>query len=106
MAALLFIAALLAPDAGVQPAAPPFENEIRAFEAADRTHPPPKDAILFTGSSSIRLWATLAQDFPKHAVLNRGFGGSHIAHARLYVDRIVIPYAPRAIVFYAGGNDI
>jgi lysophospholipase L1-like esterase len=105
MAPLLLLAALLAPDARLEPAAP-FEDEIRAFEAADRASPPPKNPILFTGSSSIRLWKTLAQDFPKYTVLNRGFGGSHIEHARRYVDRIIIPYAPRAIVFYAGGNDI
>ncbi len=62
--------------------------------------------MLFIGSSSIRLWKTLAQDFPDKQVLNRGFGGSQVADSVLYVDRIVIPYAPRLIVFYAGGNDI
>lgn len=102
---LLLLFTALTPDARVEPP-PPFEDEIRAFEAADRATPPPKNPILFTGSSSIRLWKTLAQDFPRHTVLNRGFGGSHIADALRYVNRIVIPYAPRAIVFYAGGNDI
>lgn len=83
-----------------------WEPEIRAFEAADRTNPPPKGGILFIGSSSIRLWTTLAQDFPEHPVLNRGFGGSQIADAVYFADRIVLPYAPRLIVMYAGGNDI
>ena len=49
-----------------------WEKVIQAFEAADRMHPPPQDAILFVGSSSIRLWKTLAADFPQHKVVNRG----------------------------------
>ena len=83
-----------------------FEKEILAFEASDKTNPPPKNAILFIGSSSIRMWKTLAQDFPDEKVINRGFGGSQISDSIHYTDRIVIPYAPRLIVFYAGGNDI
>ena len=83
-----------------------FETAIRAFEKADQTSPPPTNAILFIGSSSIRLWTNLAHDFPGKPVFNRGFGGSHISDAVHYVDRIVIPYWPRLIVFYAGGNDI
>jgi lysophospholipase L1-like esterase len=83
-----------------------WETEILAFEASDRTNPPPKRAVLFIGSSSIRLWKTLAQDFPKHRVINRGFGGSEISDSVFYAKRIVIPYKPRMIVMYAGGNDI
>lgn len=83
-----------------------FDGEIAAFEAKDRTNPPPKNAILFVGSSSIRLWKTLAEDFPQHKVINRGFGGSQIADSVHFAERIVFPYRPRMIVMYAGGNDI
>ena len=83
-----------------------FEKEILAFEASDRTNPPPRHAILFVGSSSIRLWKTLAQDFPNRRVINRGFGGSQISDSILFANRIVLPYEPATIVFYAGGNDI
>ncbi len=83
-----------------------WEKDIRAFEEADRTNPPPRDAILFIGSSSIRLWKTLAGDFPGHRVINRGFGGSQIADATQFADRIVIPCRPRMIVLHAGNNDI
>ena len=83
-----------------------FENEILAFEAADKTNPPPKGAILFVGSSSIRLWKTLAADFPEQRVINRGFGGSQISDSVRFASRIVLPCQPRQIVFYAGGNDI
>jgi lysophospholipase L1-like esterase len=83
-----------------------WEADIRAFEEADRTSPPPRDAILFIGSSSIRLWKTLASDFPARRVINRGFGGSQLSDAVHYFDRIVRPYRPRQIVIYAGSNDI
>jgi len=84
----------------------PFENEIKAFEQSDKTNPPPKDAVLFVGSSSIRLWKTLDQDMPGMKVINRGFGGSQVEHSVRYADRIVLPYRPKLIVFYAGDNDI
>lgn len=84
----------------------PFEAEIRAFEEGDRSSPPPRGAVLFIGSSSIRLWKTLAADFPKHGVVNRGFGGSQIEHSIRYIDRIVLPYAPKVVIMYAGGNDL
>ena len=83
-----------------------FEKEILAFEARDKTKPPPKGAVLFIGSSSIRLWKTLAQDFPGYHVINRGFGGSQISDSIYFTDRIVLPYEPTVIVLYAGGNDI
>jgi lysophospholipase L1-like esterase len=83
-----------------------WENEISAFEARDKTDAPPRGAILFVGSSSIRKWTTLAKDFPGKQVINRGFGGSEIADSTALADRIIFPYAPRMIVLYAGDNDL
>jgi lysophospholipase L1-like esterase len=82
-----------------------FESEIAAFEKWDRQNAFPKNPILFVGSSSIRLWPT-AEAFPDAPVINRGFGGSTIADVNHYFDRIVAKYKPRAIIFYAGDNDI
>ena len=65
-----------------------------------------QNAILFVGSSSIRKWESLVKDFPEYKVINRGFGGSHLADSVVYADRIVIPYKPRAVLIYAGDNDI
>ena len=55
-----------------------WEPEIAAMEAADRASPPPKNALLFVGSSTIRMWSTLAADYPEQRVINRGFGGSEL----------------------------
>ena len=83
-----------------------FERAVAAFEAQDRESPPPKGAIVFVGSSSIRMWRTLERDMAPIAVLNRGFGGSQLEHVVYNVRRIVTPYAPRAVVVYAGDNDL
>ena len=83
-----------------------WEKDISAFETAAATQPPEKGAILFIGSSSIRLWNTLAEDFPGLRVINRGFGGSQIVDSTHFADRLVFPHAPRQIVLYAGANDL
>jgi lysophospholipase L1-like esterase len=104
---LLAIWQIAATEAPAQTAkARPFEKEILAFEAMDKTNPPPQDAILFTGSSSIRFWTTLEQDFKGHKVINRGFGGSQMSDVVYYANRIVIPYQPHKIVLFAGTNDL
>ncbi len=82
-----------------------FTADIAAFEAWDRQNSAPKDAVLFVGSSSIRMWQT-AECFPGIPVINRGFGGSHASDVNHFAKRIVLKYAPRAIVFYAGDNDL
>ena len=83
-----------------------WEPEIHAFEMHDQTNPPPQNAVLFVGSSTIRKWTTLAKDFPGIQVINRGFGGSEIDDSTAYASRIIVPYHPRIIVFYAGDNDL
>lgn len=102
----LLLVVWLAVAAGAAPPPQRFEKDIAAFEAADKTNPPTHNAILFLGASSIRKWSTLANDFPTHKVINRGFGGSMISDSVFYFDRIVKPYKPKIIVFYAGSNDI
>jgi lysophospholipase L1-like esterase len=111
-AGFLWLALCLGACAARAPAPEPevpferWEGEIRKFEAADREHPPPKGGILFVGSSSIRLWTSLSEDFPNRNALNRGFGGSELEDSTHYADRIVVPYQPRIIVLYAGDNDL
>lgn len=80
--------------------------EMAAFAAADREQPPVAGSVVFVGSSSIRLWKTLAQDFPELAPVNRGFGGSEIADSVAHFDVLIRPHAPRLVVFYAGTNDV
>lgn len=82
-----------------------FEEQIEQFKAWDKKNSFPSDAILFVGSSSIRLWDTAAA-FPDLPVINRGFGGSHISDVQHYYETVLNKYDPALIVFYEGDNDI
>ncbi|MBN2594360.1 MAG: hypothetical protein JXA81_12700 [Sedimentisphaerales bacterium] len=82
-----------------------WEKDIRQFEQWDSKNTFPSDAVLFVGSSSIRLWPT-QECFGEYAVINRGFGGSQISDVNYFARRIVLPYKPKVIVFYAGDNDV
>jgi len=83
-----------------------WAGEMRRFDKFARRDGVPSDVIVFTGSSSIRYWSTLAADMSPLPVLNRGFGGSQIDDVTYYAERAVLRYKPRAIVFYAGENDM
>ena len=83
-----------------------WERSIRHFEKNDKKNGTKEDLIIFTGSSSIAYWKSLTDDMAPLTVLNRGFGGSQIPDVIHYIDRIIIPYRPKGIVFYAGENDI
>ena len=83
-----------------------WDRMIFEFEQHDMVSPPPEDATLFIGSSSIRLWPSLKESFSPIPVMNRGFGGAQTADVLEYMDRIVLPYKPKNIVFYCGGNDV
>lgn len=109
---LLFILALLffcEPGFAQADASDPdparFEEEIQKFREWDRKNSFPDRAILFTGSSSARLWNT-AEAFPHLAVINRGFGGSHISDVRFFYEDVIAPYNPSLVVLYAGDNDV
>ena len=83
-----------------------WTQELRAFARQDSLTPPPAHPILFYGSSSVRKWETLRQDFAGQPVLNRGFGGSRFPDALHFFDQLVVAYQPRQVVLYEGDNDI
>lgn len=102
--AVLFLC-LNSPYSFAQAAHPPFWNEIQHFKQEDRLNPPPQHAILFIGSSSFRKWTDVQQYFPRHTIINRGFGGSTLPDVIRYADDIIFPYHPKQIVIYCGDND-
>lgn len=83
-----------------------WDAEIAAFAIADRESRASPGGVLFVGSSSIRLWKTLPVDFPTWEPVNRGFGGAHIADCVENFDVLMASSSPRAVVFYAGSNDL
>lgn len=82
-----------------------YEEEVKGLESK-QVNTLKIPYTIFYGSSSIRLWKTLEQDFKSSNPINLGFGGSTLAACVWFFDRIFAPYQPRKIVIYAGDNDI
>ena len=99
---LLFFIFLL----NITTTAQPFINDIRAFKKQDSISFPPKDAILFVGSSSFTKWKDVQNYFPGYTIINRGFGGSVLSDVIRYESDIIFPYQPKQIVIYCGENDV
>lgn len=100
LAATLF-PSLIAADGGNK-----FQKEWDAYLEKDKTSPPPTEAILCTGSSSMRMWTTLKTDLAPLPVFNRAFGGSTTKDTVAAVPLIVTPYKPKVIMYYCGDNDL
>jgi lysophospholipase L1-like esterase len=82
-----------------------YESEVEALERARVSHPNGNRPPVFYGSSSFRLWDTLAEDLNLH-VLNLGFGGSTLQACDYFFTRLVPPVHPRSLLVYAGDNDL
>ncbi len=82
-----------------------WENDIQKFEQLDRSENYPGDAVLFAGSSSIRLWTSLDRDMAPYTVIRRGYGGAKLSDFAVYAGRIISPHKCRAILLFVA-NDI
>lgn len=82
-----------------------FQKEVNNLVAGDSLVKK-KKLIVFTGSSSIRIWNDLKTDFPNHNVLNRGFGGSEMSDLVYFAKPLILNYKPTAVFIYEGDNDI
>ena len=85
---------------------PAFWDDIQAFKKQDSISFPPKNAILFIGSSTFTMWKKVQDDFPGYTIINRAFGGSSLPDMIRYADDIIFPYQPKQIVIYCGDNDL
>ena len=83
------------PLASNTPSVDRFEQEVTSLEnrRIEFSQPP----IIFYGSSSIRRWKTLSEDFFGYPVVNCGFGGSRLSDCLRYVSRLVLRLKPAAV---------
>ena len=103
----VLLAAALLGSAAQRPSRPiGFAKDIQRFVDQDKVSPPPERAILFIGSSIFRQWSALETQMAPLPVFNRAFGGSRTWEVLHYMDKIVLPYRPRIIVYYCGSNDV
>jgi len=83
-----------------------FQKEIETLAEKDYCFSPDKELLLFTGSSSIRMWNDVQSAFPGYHVINKGFGGSHFSDLIYYYDELIGPHDPDYLFIYEGDNDI
>lgn len=109
---LPLVLALVAQPAPAPPPAAPgtaraarWEKEVAAIEKRLAAAPPKAGGVVFAGSSSTRLWK-LDESFPGKGYVNVGFGGSELRDSTVAAPRLITPHRPRAVVLYAGDNDI
>nr|WP_205692184.1 GDSL-type esterase/lipase family protein [Cellulophaga sp. E16_2] len=84
-----------------------FKDEVAAItEKYDSIWDSSKETIIFTGSSSVRMWKSLERNFPEHQILNTGFGGSQTIDLLGYTEELILMYQPKKVFIYEGDNDI
>ena len=83
-----------------------YQNDIQTIKQYDKIYAPPKNPIVFVGSSSFRLWSDLERTFANYHVLNRGIGGAVIQDISNHIDDLITPYKPRQVFIYVGENDV
>lgn len=101
----LLYAFLCFPSLAQSPETDVWEKDIRKFEHLDSGETYAANAVLFAGSSSIRLWSTLAEDMAPYPVIQRGYGGARLTDFSFFAKRIIYPHPCRAIVIFVA-NDI
>lgn len=84
---------------------PPFLDEVKAFQQKDKLNPPPQNAVLFVGSSSITNWNDINDSFPGITVIGRGIGGASYPDIIRFSKEIILAYSPKKVVIYCGDND-
>ncbi|MEP3211434.1 MAG: GDSL-type esterase/lipase family protein [Maribacter sp.] len=84
-----------------------FTAEIEAIQKKyDTVLDASKETTVFAGSSSVRIWHNLQEKFPKHQIVNAGFGGSHASDLLAYTNELILKYNPKKVFIYEGDNDI
>lgn len=83
-----------------------FNEQVEKLAQAKYNFLPGKKLALFTGSSSIRMWSDIQDNFPDYNVINNGFGGSHFSDLIYFYNKLIIPHQPDILFIYEGDNDI
>ncbi len=84
-----------------------FADEVSALQKTyDTLWDSSKETIVFTGSSSVRIWNDLQERFPNHQIVNSGFGGSQASDLLRYSKELILRFKPKKVFIYEGDNDI
>ena len=83
-----------------------FKNQVDELFNAEYNFSPDKKLVIFTGSSSVRMWKDVQQRFPEYNIINNGFGGSQFSDLIYFYDELITKRTPEILFIYEGDNDI
>ncbi|AYN68706.1 G-D-S-L family lipolytic protein [Euzebyella marina] len=107
MSRFIILFSLLVVNQGFAQEASRFKNQVDDLRLKyDSIWDPSKETIVFTGSSSIRMWKDLQTRFPSQQIVNSGFGGSQASDLLYFTDDLILRYKPKKVFIYEGDNDI
>lgn len=85
----------------------PFKDEVDALQKKyDTVYSSDQNTIVFTGSSSIRIWEDVDRRFPEHKIVNTGFGGSQASDLSYFIYDLILRFNPKKVFIYEGDNDV
>lgn len=102
---IILVIASCSPLSKYKQSAASWESDIKKLEHLDSIENYTHNAVLFTGSSSIRLWSTIKEDMAPYEVIQRGYGGAKFSDYVVYAKRLIYPHQVKAIVIFIA-NDI
>lgn len=84
-----------------------FKDEVETIQKKyDTVFDASQENIVFTGSSSIRMWQDVHERFSNRQVVNTGFGGSQASDLSFYIYDLILRFHPKKVFIYEGDNDI
>lgn len=83
-----------------------YTNEVEEITSREFNFDSNKTTVVFTGSSSIRMWDDIEERFLRFNIINAGFGGSHMNELLHWSDKLILEFKPDAVFIYEGDNDI
>lgn len=82
------------------------ENREKCVRSIERRYAGRRGEIVFYGPSNITLWYSLEKDMLPYRAQNHGMGGCTDADLMHYADRLLYSFAPTAVFFQTGSNDL
>lgn len=83
-----------------------FKDQVNELAKKEYNFSIDKKLVVFTGSSSIRMWNDVQSYFPEYNVINNGFGGSHFSDLLYFYNELIVKPAPDILFIYEGDNDL
>ncbi len=83
-----------------------FKEQVDELAGKEYYFSTDKKLVVFTGSSSIRMWKDVQSYFPEYNVINNGFGGSHFSDLLHFYNELILLRNPEMVFIYEGDNDI